>query len=196
MSEREHSAQFPRPNRRSLITDAWGGTEGLHRPGWRIADGGIIGDQCVRDECQRAYDEYRQELENAWKNDPPTGFGFPSATRGQQEADACTINGYLGRLEMIDGALTCVPDPRRRDALSARECPDCEGPGRDEDGDDCDTCNCTRHVEATREPRAVQRAAGNRCDLVKVQRDHQARMDAVYAAYEAELEEAWRRFGK
>jgi hypothetical protein len=41
----KNSAAFPRPNRGLLITDAWGGTVGLHRPGWRIESSGNIGDQ-------------------------------------------------------------------------------------------------------------------------------------------------------
>jgi hypothetical protein len=49
------SAAFPRPNRGPLITDAWGGTAGLHRPGWRIIGDKLMRDG-ARDERQRAYD--------------------------------------------------------------------------------------------------------------------------------------------
>ena len=67
-----YSAAFPRPKRGPLITDQFGGTLGLHRPGPRIESGGNRGDQLVRDgardEIQRAHDEYRRELENAWRD--------------------------------------------------------------------------------------------------------------------------------
>jgi hypothetical protein len=81
----KNSAAFPRPNRGLLITDAWGGTAGLHRPGWRIESSGNIGDQLVRDgardERQRAYDEYVAELENAWRNDCDDVLGVPDRRR-------------------------------------------------------------------------------------------------------------------
>ena len=43
------------------VTDANGGTAGLHRPGYRIAD-------TNDDARQRAYDEYRRRICDAWKS--------------------------------------------------------------------------------------------------------------------------------
>jgi hypothetical protein len=43
------------------VTDANGGTAGLHRPGYRIADAND-------DARQRAYDEYRRRICDAWKS--------------------------------------------------------------------------------------------------------------------------------
>jgi hypothetical protein len=45
------------------VTDASGGTTGLHRPGYRVAN------TITRD--QSHYDDYDAELEGAWKNIPP-----------------------------------------------------------------------------------------------------------------------------
>jgi hypothetical protein len=98
------SAQFRRPARGPLVTDAAGGTGGLHRPGWRVESGGNSDDRLVRDaareECQRAHDESREDLENAWRK-PPTGFGpgsffdqrgnFPHVPNAKSSADGETM---------------------------------------------------------------------------------------------------------
>ena len=65
------SAQFRRPARGPMITDAIGGTEGLHRPGYRVESGGNEADQWVRDgarnDLQSIYDAYATEQSNAYK---------------------------------------------------------------------------------------------------------------------------------
>ena len=72
------SPAFRRPARGPLVTDQFGGMAGLHKPGPRLESGGNRSDQLVRDgaraEIQRAHDEYRQELENAWRG-PLSGDG-------------------------------------------------------------------------------------------------------------------------
>jgi hypothetical protein len=66
------SAAFPRPRERCYVVDGQGGTQGLHRPGYRLAAGGHAGDKALRDatddECQRAYDRYQYDLTNAWRH--------------------------------------------------------------------------------------------------------------------------------
>jgi hypothetical protein len=56
-----------------MVTDATGGTMGLHKPGFRLAAGGHVGDQALRDaeqdECQRVYDNYQHQISNAWRRD-------------------------------------------------------------------------------------------------------------------------------
>jgi hypothetical protein len=48
------------------VTAANGGTAGLHRPGYRIAD--------ANDDARlRAYDEYRRDIENAWRGSGAEG---------------------------------------------------------------------------------------------------------------------------
>jgi len=53
------------------ITDDSGSTDGLHRPGWRIATGGSAGDIIQRDIQHELIEEARAEyldgLTNAWK---------------------------------------------------------------------------------------------------------------------------------
>ena len=112
------SAQFHRPARGPMITDASGGTMGLHQPGYRVSSGGNIGDQWVRDgakaDLQEIYDAYAVEQSEAWRS--PTGFGTVDPI-GAREGDVCTINGSPGHLRMADGKLTCTPD-QRRDAMT------------------------------------------------------------------------------
>jgi hypothetical protein len=65
------SAAFPRPKQRPFVTDAQGGTMGLHRPGFRLAAGGHDGDRALRDserqEVEDAYAAYDHALVNGWK---------------------------------------------------------------------------------------------------------------------------------
>jgi hypothetical protein len=58
MTVRDHQSRL-------LVSDAQGGTSGLHRPGYRIAP------DITRDHSH--YDNYDTEAEGAWKNDPPDG---------------------------------------------------------------------------------------------------------------------------
>jgi hypothetical protein len=66
------SAAFPRPRRGTCVTDQWGGTAGLHRPGYRFAAGGSVGDAMLREsnaeEVQAAYDIYAHRLTTAWRD--------------------------------------------------------------------------------------------------------------------------------
>ena len=50
------------------VTDADGGTLGLHRPGYRVAD-----NAAMRDAKQQALDEYENWLTNAWRRGPEVG---------------------------------------------------------------------------------------------------------------------------
>ena len=84
------------------MTDASGGTLGLHRPGWRGEDGGNVGDQLVRNGHRRdlaeLYTRHNDELANEWRSgNPPTGFGSKEFI-GQREGDLCTIDGWPGHL--------------------------------------------------------------------------------------------------
>jgi hypothetical protein len=68
----QDSAAFPR--RRAVhVTDAQGGTMGLHKPGFRLAAGGHAGDQALRDsiaeESECARDRYIHDISNAWRRD-------------------------------------------------------------------------------------------------------------------------------
>jgi hypothetical protein len=87
------------------VTDAAGGTRGLHRAGARV-------DATVSfDERQRAYEIYDQELADAHKH---TGDAWP---RDAKVGDPCTVKGKEfvgsfgapGTLQLIAGQLVCVP---------------------------------------------------------------------------------------
>jgi hypothetical protein len=67
------SAAYPRPRRGVFAVDAYGGTEGLHRPGVRyaaasnhVADHWLADSE--RDEIQRAHDAYRRYISNLWRD--------------------------------------------------------------------------------------------------------------------------------
>jgi hypothetical protein len=64
----------------------------------------------LNDRRRAAYDKFTSDLENAWRGNPPTGFGSHEP-RGAQDGDICTINGAPGDLRCgSDGKLVCVPD--------------------------------------------------------------------------------------
>jgi hypothetical protein len=66
------SAAFPRPRRGTFVTDQWGGTAFLHRPGYRFAAGGSVGDEMLREsdaeELHDIYAAYDHRLTNAWRD--------------------------------------------------------------------------------------------------------------------------------
>jgi hypothetical protein len=93
---------------RPLVTDADGGTAGLHRPGPRY-----VADAALRDAKQQALDEYQRDVENAWRGDAKETWGEPG--------DQCTVReggrdeGSPGHLRRVGNRLVCVPDkPTRR----------------------------------------------------------------------------------
>jgi hypothetical protein len=112
----------------TTVTDAAGGTIGLHRPGYRIATGGNEATKAMReanrDWRDAAYDTYERELRDAYKtprpidpdvtddlDDPDSITGAPGNLNfiGQVEGDLCTINGAPGTLQKRNGQLVCVP---------------------------------------------------------------------------------------
>jgi hypothetical protein len=93
------------------------------------ADAALVRLQAQHDALSALYrdgaatrDAARQEMidahAGAWKTDavdPNTGFG-ERPFRGQQPGDQCTINGAAGHLQMVNGAIVCVPDGKRQDS--------------------------------------------------------------------------------
>jgi hypothetical protein len=67
----QDSTAFPRRGSRTFVTAADGGTMNLHKPGFRLADGGSGGDAALRDavaeESELARGRYLHELASAWK---------------------------------------------------------------------------------------------------------------------------------
>jgi hypothetical protein len=75
------------------ITDGQGNSDlGLHRPGFRIADG--------KPRVKDHYDSYNARAANSFKGDAVGG----------SEGDTCTIDGSPGHLQTRNGQLVCVPD--------------------------------------------------------------------------------------
>jgi hypothetical protein len=99
------------------VTDADGTTAGLHRPGYRIVDA-----KDARAAVERAHDEYRRELTNAWRGGSERDAReYPASAEGKQ----CTVRGYKYRDHfgapgtVVNGE--CVPDELQRDALPTRD---------------------------------------------------------------------------
>jgi hypothetical protein len=71
-SRASDSTAFPRRGGRTFVTAADGGTMNLHKPGFRVADGGSAGTKALRDavadERERARDRYLHDISNAWRN--------------------------------------------------------------------------------------------------------------------------------
>lgn len=97
------------------LHDGYGGSVGF-RPGFVVPK-----DAANVDTRQRAYAAHCDALENAWRGDPPTGFGSHEL-RGAQEGDICTINGAPGHLRCdSDGKLVCAPDGGKDAALPSTD---------------------------------------------------------------------------
>jgi hypothetical protein len=83
-----------------------------HRPGFIV-------DANANDARQTAYDEYRRDVENAWRGSPAREY--PASAEGSK----CTVRGYKYRDHfgapgpVVNGE--CVPDELQRDALPARD---------------------------------------------------------------------------
>jgi hypothetical protein len=77
-----------------------------HQPGWRLPDSADDARQ-QQARRQQAHDSYQSYVENAWRRDAATGEQI-----GHQENDTCVINGNRGRMHLIKGVWTCVPDKR------------------------------------------------------------------------------------
>jgi hypothetical protein len=85
------------------LHDGRGGEPG-HRPGFAISDA------VVHDERQRAYEEYDQQLGDAWRKDAAPFGAYPlSAGEGSE----CTINGAPGTLVREGNCLVCKPSNRQ-----------------------------------------------------------------------------------
>lgn len=103
------------------ITDGSGGTQGLHRPGFRIPTDDTRKTQQTADAYNEAFAAYERELVDAWKT--PVGFGGdPDITgqgeRGQQgsrEGDPCMVDGRPGTLRMGADGLYCEIDDEELD---------------------------------------------------------------------------------
>jgi hypothetical protein len=104
------------------VTDGSGGTQGLHRPGFRIPTTDADDDAVCA-----AHADYQRELCDSWKK--PVGFGGdPSITgagehgqQGSREGDPCMRDGLAGVLRMGAAGLYCdIGDDEPDDASDNR----------------------------------------------------------------------------
>jgi hypothetical protein len=161
----QDSAAFPRPERRTFVTAADGGTMGLHRPGWRLPAGGHVGDKALRDsyadESERARDLYIYDITNAWKR-PDT----MTEDNAEMEARASAIrNALLSRGHSPDEVEDYLDDLDDDDIL---------------DGD------IGGHIAAFEE-RLKDR------DTRALALDRRTRLDELYRQRDVELSQQWRR---
>jgi hypothetical protein len=87
----------------------------LHKPGQRFST-----DRAANDAREEVYQDEKRKLQDAWRK--PVA-DIANEARGAQEGDECTVReggineGAPGHLRMVKGALKCVPDKRRQDAV-------------------------------------------------------------------------------
>ena len=145
------------------VYDAFGHPAG-HRPGAVFTD-----DQAAREAKARAYQFYDEEIGRAWQQTNPRG-----------KSEAATGAGEHGQ---HGGDWQACPDCNGHDAT----CSSCNGGGfisRDDARDDA-------ALEAAFQQKPTYHGGGRRLDAMM--RDHQTHMATVYAAYDRDLTEAWRR---
>jgi hypothetical protein len=166
------SAAFPRPRNRCYVVDGQGGTQGLHRPGYRLTAGGHAGDKALRDatddETERAYDAYNFQITNAWRRRDPLPAEADDDVELEARAAAIRtalltrghdheyVEAYLDSLdedELLDGSIG--------DHVQAFE----------------------KHLQALENGRDARTLAA----------DRKSRLKELYRQRDAELEQQWRR---
>jgi hypothetical protein len=157
------SAAYPRPRRGTFAVDAYGGTEGLHRPGVRYAASNHVADHWLadseRDEIQRAHDAYRHYISNLWRD-------------GGNDDDEDGDDELEGRCAAIRAALVAAgaaPDDAREYVESL-------------DDDEALTGDIPYHLNAFRSRFRSE-------DAARRQRD---RLERLYRARDAELAQAYK----
>jgi hypothetical protein len=148
--------EFARPR----ITDAFGRPPG-NRPGFLVSDHG-------REAKQQAYLDYENWVGSRWRDqDDPNGAGS-SGPIGQREGDACTINGFAGRLRRDeDGKLVCVANKQ--------------------------SFNGSNGDEDEPEPDDPVLAQSDRRSISDIQKAHAQNMARLIAARDAADANAWRK---
>jgi hypothetical protein len=152
----------------------------LNRPGWRC----LLEDDAGAQAKQRAYDAYRRDLENSYKR--PVGMGsVPGVETGQGEGSprgSVSVPDPLGPYglypftpEAVGAA--CTIDGRPGRLKRKGNWLICTPLDDDADADDADDTE-----KATSDARTVAQQT----------RDHQNRMDRIYSAIDADLEQQWR----
>jgi hypothetical protein len=157
------SAAFPRPRRGVFAVDAYGGTEGLHRPGARYEDGGNAADQWVRaadrDEAQRARDAYENWISRQWRDQD----------NGDDEDGDDELQGRCAAIHAALVAAGASPDDAREYVVSL-------------DPDEALTGDIPYHLNAFRSRFSSE-------DAARRQRD---RLERLYKQRDAETSAMWK----
>lgn len=208
--------QFWDRNKATLVvTDAaaLGGTKG-NQPGFRILDSAVN----AQDRAD-AYQQYNDDLTNAWRTPPPPTGAGASGPRGVVSSDpppgaypysaaaegaACTVNGRPGHLVRQGNALVCTPtttDARTSDGSVT--CPDCDGDGELDDGEECPRCEGSGEIDTDddeyedgQKPRRRgfpdDGSRDRALSLDQMRASHASNMDKIYQQITHELENAWK----
>jgi hypothetical protein len=95
----QHFAQQAQP---LCVTDQFGVTVGLHRPGPRILTGGKVGDQLVRDSAladrAAAYRDYERTITRAWRNEGEDGDDCDASNSSARANAATAYAAYAAEL--------------------------------------------------------------------------------------------------
>jgi hypothetical protein len=148
---------------RRPVYDAFGHPAG-YRPGFVFTN-----DQAARDAKAAAYRQYDEEIGRAWQQTNPRSKSEVATGAGERRQGG--------------GDWLACPDCNGHDAT----CSTCNGRGfvsRDDARDDA-------ALEAAFQQTQTYHEGGRRLDAMM--RDHQSNMRHVYAAYDRDLTESWRR---
>jgi hypothetical protein len=111
---------------RMAISDGTGNPFALNRPGYRTyTDAGMRAERAEDRELNRldALTDADTDFKNtspSWSGSPPTGQGAHDVPGVKQikPGTSCTINGWPGTWQWVDGTMTCIPNNRSADSLN------------------------------------------------------------------------------
>ena len=101
------------------IGDGTGDPFALNRPGFRTYNDARMRVDCA-DDRYLDRDDYLTDADNtspSWSGSPPTGQGAHDVP-GVKQIKPCTINGWPGTWQWVDGTMTCIPNNRSADSLN------------------------------------------------------------------------------
>ena len=113
-------------NRPVRISDGSGDPLSLCRPGWRqhtaLDKRAELSESKELDRLSAmdAKDAEFKNISSSWSNNPPTGQGVHPVPGIEDipEGTSCTINGWPGHWQWVNGVRVCVPDNKKADNLS------------------------------------------------------------------------------
>ena len=121
---------------RMAISDGTGNPFALNRPGYRTyTDARMLANLAEERELNRAdaltdADTDFKNTSPSWAANPPTGQGAHDVPGVKQikPGTSCTINGWPGTWQWVDGTMTCIPNNRSADSLNCYDLYDLQMP--------------------------------------------------------------------